>query len=120
MCGGKLVVIPFGKAYDTRARTDRSQLSFTGAAMQFNKKFAIAILEMFAAVVTVFLLVYSVAPTAPAYAATAGAHTAGSNPQTADATCNAVLAALDKKPLLPILFDEAMPQLGLPALKPHT
>jgi hypothetical protein len=69
--------------------------------MQFNKKSAIVILEMFAAVVTVFLLGYSVASAAPSYTATDGAHIARPTPQTADATCNAVLAALDKNFTVP-------------------
>jgi hypothetical protein len=68
--------------------------------MKFNKKSARVILEVFA-VLTIFLLAYGVTPGSPAYAATAGAHTPDPNPQTADATCNAVLAALDKNFTVP-------------------
>nr|HEV7954404.1 hypothetical protein [Candidatus Acidoferrales bacterium] len=69
--------------------------------MQINKKSAIVILEMFAAVATVFLIASGAAPTEPAYGATAGPHTAGPTPQTADSTCSVVLAALDKNFTVP-------------------
>jgi hypothetical protein len=69
--------------------------------MKFNKKSAIVILEMFAAVVAVFLFTYSAALAAPASAGSATTRGASPAPQTADATCNAVLAALDKNFTVP-------------------
>jgi hypothetical protein len=69
--------------------------------MQFNKKSGIVILKMFAAAVTLFLFMYGAAPAAPASAGSGAARAASPAPQTADSTCNAVLAALDKNFTVP-------------------
>jgi hypothetical protein len=69
--------------------------------MQFNKKPGIVILKMFAAAVTLFLFMYGAAPAAPAAAGSGAARAASPAPQTADSTCNAVLAALDKNFTVP-------------------
>jgi hypothetical protein len=60
--------------------------------MQFNRQSAIVILKTSAAMLTLFLLTHSDAPAARA---------AIPAPQTADSTCNVVLAALDKNFTVP-------------------
>ena len=86
--------------------------------MQFNKKYAIAILRTFAAAVTLFLLAYRAAPAAPVYAAIDGVRAAIPAPQTADATCNVVLAALDKNLTVPYHMYMTQTGAAMPNGKP--
>lgn len=86
--------------------------------MRFNKKSAIVILEMFAAVVTLFLFTYSAAPAASASAGSGVTRGASPAPQTADATCNAVLAALDKNFTVPYHMYMTQTSAALPNGKP--
>jgi hypothetical protein len=68
--------------------------------MKFNMKSAIGILRKFAAAITLFLSACSVASAIPAFTAVDRTRAIPA-PQTADATCNAVLAALDKNFTVP-------------------
>jgi hypothetical protein len=72
-----------------------------GDAMQFNRRSAILILKTSAAMFMLFIFAHSVAPSARANATSIRTRAAIPAPQTADATCNAVLAALDKNFTVP-------------------
>jgi hypothetical protein len=86
--------------------------------MQFNKKSAVVILEMFTAVVSVFLFTCSAAPAATTSTGSGAIGGASPAPQTADATCNAVLAALDKNFTVPYHMYMTQTSAALPNGKP--